>query len=162
MDDRKTRIWVAKGGGHAREKEEKEGQPYAAAPRRVASALGPTSSKRCPKAKAQLLPRRTPRPTAARRTQQWSNFDAQTEFSSPGIVLSKTTPVVPSPTPLERTPGSARLTVLVVPTSTVRRPTGAITGLIAECNMVLRRSKEEKKGQRRKLRTYTKGFGCGL
>ena len=51
------------------------------------------------------------------------------------MVLTKTTPVVlyyccvhlPSPTPLERTPSSERLTVLVVPTSTVRRPTGAVS-----------------------------------
>ena len=69
MDDRKTRIWVAKGGGHAREKEDKEGEPDAATPRRVASALGATPSNWCPKAEAQLLPRRAPRPAAARRTQ---------------------------------------------------------------------------------------------
>ena len=69
MDEQKARIWLARAGGHAREKEDKEGQPHAAAPRRVASALAPTLPNRCPKAEAQLLPRRATRPAAARRTQ---------------------------------------------------------------------------------------------
>ena len=69
MDEQKEGIWLARAGGHAREKEDKEGQPDAAAPRRVASALGATPPNRCPKAEAQLLPRRAPRLAAARRTQ---------------------------------------------------------------------------------------------
>ena len=69
MDEQKAGMWLARAGGHAREKEDKEGQPDAAAPRRVASALGATPSNWCPKAEAHLLPRRAPRPAAARRTQ---------------------------------------------------------------------------------------------
>ena len=69
MDEQKAGMWLARAGGHAREKEDKEGQPNAAAPRRVATASGATPTNCSPKAEAQLLPRRAPRPATARRTQ---------------------------------------------------------------------------------------------
>ena len=43
-----------------------------------------------------------------------------------GVVLLYSCVHLPTPSLLERTPSSGRLTVLVVPTTTVRRPTGAI------------------------------------